>query len=164
MKICYLDFDGVLHDEEVYYHPRRGIYMRTPGRILFEWAPILETLLQPFPEVKIVLSTSWVHARRFAYAKSQLSAALQTRVVGATFHSREMRRGEFIQLPRGVQIARDVYRRRPQAWFAIDDDDVGWPEGYRNRLVKTTGTCGLSDAQAQLAVQAMLERLSSSVQ
>lgn len=164
MKIYYLDCDGVLHDDGVYLHPQWGMYMRTAGRMLFEWMLVLEALLQPYVDVKIVLSTSWVHARSFAFAKSLLSTSLQARVVGATFHNRGMRRDEFLQLPRGVQIARDVYRRRPQAWFAIDDDDIGWPDGYRSRLVKTSSAVGLSDPKAQLAVQTMLERLSSPVQ
>jgi hypothetical protein len=71
--ILYLDFDGVLHDEEVYWHPKHGIYLRTPGRMLFEWEPILEKLLSSHPNIKIVLSTSWVPMRSFNYAKSRLS-------------------------------------------------------------------------------------------
>lgn len=66
-KIIYLDYDGVLHDEQVFFHPKRGIYMKTPDRILFEWMSILDELLRPHPDVKIVLSTSG-----YAYAISVL--------------------------------------------------------------------------------------------
>lgn len=157
-KILYLDFDGVLHDEQVYFHPRRGICLDTPNRTLFEWMPILDDLLAPHAEVKIVLSTSWVRIRDFSFAKSQLSSTLQERVIGATFHSREMRKNEFVLMPRGVQIANDVFRRSPQAWFAIDDDHLGWPAWCRDNLIKTDGSRGISALFVQEAIQKMLER------
>lgn len=157
-KVLYLDFDGVLHDGEVYFHPRRGIYIATAGRTLFEWMPILERLLAPHPDVGIVLSTSWVRVRSFQYAKKRLSPALQTRVVGATFHSDMWEEG-FSHKPRGVQIAEDVQRRRPQSWFAIDDDHHGWPSGYRDNLVRTASAYGISEPRVQAAIQAKLAAL-----
>jgi hypothetical protein len=88
-KICYVDYDGVVHVNSVYQSPKRGIYIgSTPGHTLFEWLPILDELLAPYPDVKIVLSTSWVRARSFEYAKSKLPPSLQARVIGATFHYR----------------------------------------------------------------------------
>src|SRR5438132_6554545 len=95
-RVCFLDFDGVLHVDTVFWSAKRGIYIGTPGRVLFEWAPILEQLLEPHPDVKIVLSTSWVRIRSFNYAKKQLSPMLQERVIGATFHNRFMREDEFV--------------------------------------------------------------------
>lgn len=157
-KICYLDYDGVLQDEAVFWSPKKGIYIRTPGRTLFEWLPILEELLAPHPDVKIVLSTSWVRVRSFSFAKKQLSPMLQERVIGATFHSRLMHKQAFAYLPRGVQIADDVFRRGPQSWFAIDDDHLGWPEWCRNNLIQTDGARGISDPKIQDAIKLMLER------
>lgn len=157
-KLCYVDFDGVTHDQEVYFHPRRGIYMNTPGRTLFEWLPILDELLAPHPDVRIVLSTSWVRVRSYHFAKKQLTPSLQAKVIGATFHSRLMRKDEFVCLPRGVQIANDVFRRGPQSWFAIDDDYLGWPEWCRDNLIRTDGARGISDPAIQEAIRLMLER------
>jgi hypothetical protein len=157
-KVLYLDFDGVLHDEQVFFHRRRGIILSTPGRTLFEWMPILEQLLIPHPGVAIVLSTSWVRLRSFDFAKKRLSPELQQRVIGATFHRREMRRDEFLLLSRGEQIANDVFRRGPKSWFAIDDDHVGWPFWSRNNLIKTNGSVGISAPDIQNAIRIMLER------
>ena len=159
MKVLYLDFDGVLHDDAVYWHPKRGIYMRPPGRTLFEWMPILENLLLPHPDVFIVLATSWVRVRRYTFAKNQLSASLQSRVIGATFHHREMRKDEFAHLPRGVQILNDVRRRGPQSWFAIDDDDYFWPAFCRDNLIKTDGATGISAPEIQDAIRERLRVL-----
>lgn len=155
-KVVYLDFDGVLHDGEVYWHIKRGIYMKTPGRHLFEWMEILEMLLAPYPDVKIVLSTSWVRARNFNFARSKLSPSLQARVIGATFHRREMRKDMFDLLPRGTQVVQDVGRRRPKMWFAIDDDTQDWPHGYLSNLVATDSDQGLSAPQVQASIRAQL--------
>jgi hypothetical protein len=155
-KVLYLDFDGVLHDGEVYWHIKRGIYMKTPGRRLFEWMAILEELLAPYPDVKIVLSTSWVRARNFNFARAQLSPALRARVIGATFHKREMRGADFDLLSRGAQVLRDVGRRQPRKWFAIDDDTKGWPNGYLAHLVATNSDLGISDLAVQAAIRAQL--------
>lgn len=158
-KVLYLDFDGPCHHEEVYWHPKRGIYIKEPGRTLFEWLPILERLLEPYSDVAIVLSTSWVREKSFHYAKSRLTPSLQARVIGATFHRRVMVRQEFAQLTRGQQVAADVVRRGPKAWFAIDDDDEGWPEWCRKNLIKVDGETGISEPQIQEAIQVTLERL-----
>jgi len=159
-KVLYLDFDGVLHPEDVLWHPKRGIYVRSPpGHQLFEWVPILEALLQPYPKVAIVLSTSWVRERRFSFAKNRLSPMLQQRVIGATFHREYMHRESFRLIPRGVQIAQDVARRVPRTWFAIDDDADGWPQCCRSNFVQTHGQTGLSDLCVQAKVRAKLENL-----
>lgn len=155
--VCYCDFDGCLHDDAVFWHPKRGIYLGTPGRSLFEWMPILENLFAPYPEVRIVLSTSWVRMRDFRFAKGQLSPSLQTRVIGATFHNREMRKDEFDQLSRGQQVLADVERRRPQSWFAIDNDCAGWPDHQRDHLVLTQDRLGLSEVRVQQEIQRILE-------
>ncbi|WP_431476519.1 HAD domain-containing protein [Massilia eburnea] len=150
--VVYLDFDGVLHCDEVYWSPKTGIYMRTPGRTLFEWMPILEELLAPYPDVKVVLSTSWVRVKGFGYAKKQLTPSLQSRVVGGTFHRREMRKYLFDSMSRGAQVHADVLRRRPRAWFAIDNDDKDWPASCRENLIKTEDRTGLSDPAIQAAI------------
>lgn len=150
--ILYLDYDGVLHDKEVYRHPTKGIYIRTPGRILFEWATILESLLLPYTEVKIVLATSWVGVCSYSYAKKRLPLSLQERVVGATFHS-SMSLHNFHAMPRGYQIAEDVSRRKPKRWFAIDDDDLDWPPWCKKNLIKTDGALGISEPAIQKAIR-----------
>lgn len=157
LQVCYLDYDGVLHDDAVFRHPDRGIYIATPGRTLFEWMPILEGLLQPYPKVSIVLSTSWVRMRDFEFAKRQLSPALQVRVIGATFHHREIRKDEFDMMSRCQQILADVNRRQPQRWFAIDNDNAGWPSHLNDHLVLTKDRLGLSEPAAQEAIKEKLK-------
>ena len=54
--LLYLDYDGVLHHENVLLDRKQGIHIGTNvptaiGRTLFEWMPILEQLLAPHPNV-----------------------------------------------------------------------------------------------------------------
>ena len=147
MKLLYLDFDGVLHDQV--FHD---------GCEQFEWMPILEELLAPYRrEVKIVLSTSWVWAHDVDYAKAKLSPMLQGMVIGATYDGVRIARYTFFELLRGQQIAADVLWRRPQAWFAIDDDTIDWPDLYRDNLVATDSNVGISDPAVQEAIQMKLK-------
>lgn len=60
-RLLYLDFDGVLHPEDVWRRPGWGVFVaRPPGHRVFKNAALLEEVLAPYPEIRIVLSTSWV--------------------------------------------------------------------------------------------------------
>lgn len=156
-KICYLDFDGVLHSSEVFLSRHLGIHMRAPGRALFEWAPILAELMEPYPDVSIVLSTSWVGEWGEEFARGVLPPALQHRVIGATYTPDNLR--FFDAWPRGRQVNSDVQTRKPSRWFAIDDDDRGWPPAAADRLVLTDGLTGISSDSAQNAIRLALSSL-----
>ena len=156
MNILYLDYDGVLHDGDVRRSRTRGMYLKTPGRIFFEWSPILEQLLAPYPELKIVLTTTWVRELGFDKAKNELSVALRDRVIGATFLHPNLVRAEFDLLPRGMQILGDVNRRQPSHWFALDDDAFGWPAKWRDNLLETDPAAGLSTPAIQQQITARL--------
>lgn len=159
-RFIYLDFDGVLHHDAVYIHPTKGIYMREQGFTLFEWMPILDTLLAAHPDVGIILSTSWVRVKSFSYAKSKLSAELQMRVIGSTFHKGLMDKDLFSQLTRASQILGDVSRRglREEQWIAIDDDAEGWPFMYAKNLIRTELALGISERAVQAEISAWLHR------
>jgi hypothetical protein len=159
MNILYLDFNGVLHDSMVMRNRKRGLYLAKAERSFFEWMPILDELLVPYPDLKIVLSTSWVRAVSFDTAKYDLSPGLQDRVIGSTFHHPGLSPTAFDTMSRGLQVLGDVERRKPANWFAIDDDAYGWPAAHRNKLIETKPDLGLSDPAAQDAVRAMLAAL-----
>jgi hypothetical protein len=154
--VLYCDYDGVLHHDDVYWSAHKGIYMKVPGHRLFEWMHILEDLLEPHPDVGIVLSTSWVRVKSFDFAKQQLSKSLQARVLGSTFHRREIGKRRFDAMSRGAQVFADVQRRKPSQWIAIDNDDSGWPSQCRANLIKTQDHLGLSDVEVQETIQSRL--------
>lgn len=97
-----------------------------------------------------------MRVRDYNFAKSKLPPALQARVVGATYHSREMQKFEFDNMSRGAQIYADVQRRNPANWLAIDNDDNFWPAHCRDHLIKTQDELGLSDTEVQTSIRARL--------
>ncbi len=142
--LLYLDFDGVLHHENVLWHPKRGAYLAAaPEYRLFQHAPLLEQLLTPYPQIRIVLSTAWARVYGCSAAAKRLPPALRNRVIGATFHSR-MHEHEFLSQSRGMQVWADVVRRRPQDWLALDDDTADWPAWCQDKLIATHETEGIA--------------------
>jgi len=141
--LLYLDYDGVLHHEDVWRHPRYGVYFGPlgEGHEFFEHAERLVSVLAPFPSVQVVLSTSWVRMLGYGRARNELPQELRARVVGATHHS-TMPPDAFESMSRGEQVLGDVRRRHPSAWVALDDNGEG-PEAYRNHLVLTDPAKGL---------------------
>jgi hypothetical protein len=162
MNICYLDYDAVLHDGNVLRNRNRGVYIKTPGRTFFEWMPILEDLLAPYPDLKIVLTTTWVRELGFNETKYELSESLRDRVLGSTFLRPKVVKAEFDTMSRGMQIVGDAEWRKPTHWFALDDDDFGWPARYKDRLIKTSSQLGLSDPAVQEQVRQRLADIYSS--
>jgi hypothetical protein len=154
--ILYLDFDGVLHTQDCYVVPRQGPFVNPPHR-LFEHERVLLQCLEAHPGVCIVLSTSWVRVKGYSYALKRLSPLLQSKVIGATYHS-SMDPHSFEVLPRGLQVLQDVHRRQPSWWMALDDDVWAWPQAYLQNLIATDGDRGLGDA---CTVNELTKRLSN---
>lgn len=161
----FLDYDGVLHPDAV-YQTRRGLELRAPGRLLMH-AGILNEILEGSPQVKIVLSTSWVRLLSFSRARRVLPASLQALVVGATWHSKMARAPEYgydLQT-RYEQIRAAAARAGMTHWVALDDDpDYSWPEDD-DRLVRCDSTMGLGSEHTQIELRtklnALIDRLST---
>ena len=159
--VLYLDFDGVLHHENVVRHPRHGIYLAAaPEFVLFQHVGLLEAALQAHPAVRIVLSTSWVRVVGYSRTRKRLPPLLRARVIGATYHSK-MHPAAFAMLPRGVQVLDDVQRRQPADWIALDDDAVGWPREHAHRVVLTDERLGLSAPGLREELASKLQVLAS---
>lgn len=143
----YLDYDGVLHHENVRWKPRVGAYIdAAPEFKLFQHSELLEQVLAPYPGVKIVLSTSWVLRYSFSKAAKHLRPALRERVVGATYHSR-LFKDEFSAAPRGMQVWGDVVKRKPRDWLALDDTWLDWPKWCLDKYIRTHEHHGISDPE-----------------
>lgn len=154
--VLYLDYDGVLHHEDVRWAPKRGAYLPVPGHRLFEHAALLETLMEPYPKLRIVLSTTWARVYSCSGAAKRLPPRLRDRVIGATWHS-EMPMQTFRDKPRGQQVMEDVARRRPFDWLALDDTDEGWPAKARDHVL-------ITDEQLGISAPGMPERIAAAFQ
>jgi hypothetical protein len=166
--VVYLDLDGVLHHEAVMWHSRKGIYMcprEAPGHVLFEWLHHLETALQPYPQVQLVLSSSWCIRPGYGDTLKRFPASLRGRFIGGTFHWRHHGAGpreldRFRDMPRGMQIWQDVERRQPLNWLALDDDAEGWPDWAQDNLIRCDASTGLSSPRVQAELSEKLWRYS----
>lgn len=157
--VLYLDFDGVLHHENVLWHPKKGAYLGAPPHYkLFQYADLLVSLLSPYPSVKIVLSTTWARVYGCEKAAKRLPPGLRDRVIGATFHSR-MFKEEFMAAPRGMQVWGDVVRRKPRDWIALDDDYLHWPKWCLDNYIQTHEHEGISDPAVLTKIEEKLAKL-----
>ena len=146
--VLFLDYDNVLHPCDA-YRTRHGIRLTDPRATLFQFAPVLDELLSPYPQLRIVLSTSWVEILGFIRARDRLPLpSLRDRVIGATYHSKHPAAHRWSQLSRGVQVRRYVARHRLQGWVAIDDREDGFV-GVESHLVKCEPGIGLGDGAVQ---------------
>lgn len=179
VPVLYLDFDGPLHHEDVWFKQEQPPFYRNPALgPMFKHVPLLERVLASLPEVRIVLSTSWVRKKGFHYARRRLSAPVRERVIGATFHTEMLvsdsfyspygsgggygMRGNqcaFDRLTRYQQIAGDVSRRGVEHWLAIDDDVDTWPIFMQEHLVSVDGVMGLAEAGKADELQSRLAQL-----
>jgi len=164
--ILYLDIDGVVHHEKVLWHPGKGIYMspyEAAGHALFEWLPILEQALEPYPAVALVLSSTWCIRPGYSDTLKRFPTSLRSRFIGGTYHKRvhgmdPWNQAMFRATPRGEQVQADALRRKPRHWIALDDDVEDWPESSRSQLVRCDGTTGLSNRKVQQDLKDKLQR------
>lgn len=164
--VLYLDLDGVVHHEAVLWHPRIGIYMspyQAAERSLFEWLPVLQEELAPYPQVALVLSSTWCIRPGYAKTLQRLPQQLRSRFIGGTFHKRvhgadPWTLASFRSTSRGQQILDDVTRRKPKQWLALDDDIEDWPTTIVDHLVPCGGRTGLSDPQTRQSLRHMLQK------
>jgi hypothetical protein len=158
--VLYLDFDGCLHNQAVYWDAiRRQPVIQAPVRYtLFQHAALLDEMLAPHPGIRIILSTPWVRHYGIRKAAKELPAGLRRRVVGSTYDS-EAPGESFDHLPRGELVAADVERRRPSRWLALDDDPIGWPDWALRHLLLTDPYEGISTPALQVELRRRLGQL-----
>lgn len=158
--IPYLDYDGVLHPaEDILLDGDGKPYLQHPDPCtrLFMHAPILDELLAPYPELKIVLSTSWSYQFGTEGAAAYLPEGLRSRVIDKISHS---------MLPRGVLIARHAAEHLAgQEWLAVDDTIRMWPSEHLHRLVQCDSEHGLGcqDTQRKLRQKLLLMMTAGSI-
>ncbi len=162
--VLYLDLDGVLHPEDVILDIDGRPHVRSPqSATLFENASLLEQLLEPYANVRIILSTSWVrtlgHDRTVAY----LPPALASRVVGSTYvPSGAWGDSSSSAARRGREVLADVRRRAPWEWLAIDDCTDGWPEYALDHVVFSDPIKGIRHPTTHGDLMSKLQRFASS--
>lgn len=150
----FVDFDGTLHVGHAYIDEHEQISLDT-GRPLLEFAPLLTELLEPYPDVEIVLTTSW--ARRLPEERviAYLPPELRLRVVGTT-RSIKPRRSYVLDGTERTDVIRScAFGKRLKHWLAIDDAVFGASQFGRepgelvDHFLLLDPSRGISDESAQ---------------
>ncbi len=145
--VLFVDYDNCLHRCDALISDQ-GIVASEPGVALFEFGEILERELQPYPEVKIVLSTDWVEVLGFEGARDALPPGLRERVIGST-RTDDIDEPGFSELTRGEQIRRYVVKHQLRSWVAIDDRRDGF-DAFPEQLIHCQPGVGLGDGDVQM--------------
>ncbi|MCP3721401.1 HAD domain-containing protein [Paraburkholderia sp. CNPSo 3281] len=157
----FVDFDGTLHVGNAYIDDAGEITLDT-GRPLLEFAPLLVELLAPYPEVEIVLTTSW--ARRLPQERviAYLPPELRPRVVGTT-SSIKPRRSYVLDGTERTDVIRSyAYGKRLKHWLAIDDAVFGAEQFERepgelvDHFLLLDSTKGIGDSSARARIEKWL--------
>lgn len=173
--IIFLDFDGVLHgndaglelnvrdeasmqsltDEQRRFITRDGRLI--VGKNLFEHADRLAMALEPFPDVQIVITSTWRIHFEPESIKSFLPAALADRVIGIT--PQVFSRDGVSQRLREIDLYFGRNNLVLEPWIALDDQ--GWlffcGEGVASHLILLDGKKGFTDAAAVVLRQRLRE-------
>ncbi|MEI7298213.1 HAD domain-containing protein [Paraburkholderia tropica] len=148
-----VDFDGTLHSGNAYIDDAGEITLDT-GRPLLEYAPLLVELLAPYPQVEIVLTTSWARRLPEERVVAYLPPELRSRVVGTTSSTKPRRSYVLDGTERTDVIRSYAYGKRLKHWLAIDDAVFGAerfervPGELSKHLLLLDSTKGIRDDDA----------------
>ena len=138
VQVLFVDFDGVLHDaNEAAFDFDARVLLDNPR--LFEHLPLLAEALEPYPELRIVVSSDW-QALFDDAALVRLLGPLGPRFCGVT-EARAQTRAE--------AILHCAQRLKLTSWLALDDHE-SVVKASRNdlRFIACPPNTGISDATA----------------
>lgn len=164
MKVIFLDFDGVLNSEGsfIYEDKRReraaetgkGIKGHVNETLCNVCASNFQFILDRYPEVKVVISSTWREMFTLDWLKEKLASYHidSSRVIGVTPRKLSSMRGEEISM---------WLRDNPEVshYIVIDDNDWGISEIHGDgRFIKTTWGSGLTFDKAAEAIRKLSNR------
>ncbi|SDE02057.1 HAD domain-containing protein [Paraburkholderia lycopersici] len=150
----FVDYDGTLHRGHGVLDEHGNVSLDS-DEPAFEYAPLLASMLEPYPDVEIVLTTRWLQKLSLEQVVSFLPRALAKRVVGTTAGIK----ARFGYIKSGIDrtyiIRSYVFEKRLKNWLAIDDSVYGAFDlrtdflDLTEHLVLLDPKKGISDAMAQ---------------
>ena len=160
LRVLYLGISGVLHPSASLYELVDGGNPWDDGHRKYEAVPWLSRVLAGWPDVEIVLSSTqpWKHGLPRVL---EHLGVLAERVIGFTFEDltkkalREVRtRGgatrlvkysdeDYWRMNKADIVAAHVDWLQPQAWVAVDDEDILWPRRLADHVCIVDGCRGL---------------------
>jgi transcriptional regulator with XRE-family HTH domain len=147
--VVFLDLDGCVHATGDSRLDDRG---QLVGENMFRWWPNLREVLDEFPQVRVVVHSSWrKFFPRLEYLRELMPADLAERVVDMTDPSIHLR----------YESISEYLGRHPEvsAYVVVDDEDEGFPTEVP--LVKCNPKKGLGDARTLQELRVKLRSASA---
>ncbi len=146
--LLFLDFDGVLHREPCFLDEH-----------LFERREHVEQVLRDFPEVEIVISSTWRFKHDLAALRAFFAPDIGSRIIGVTPRAQDLPElAEVIGPSYHRQIEIEGWLRQNgrayEEWVALDDKHW-WFRPFNDRLVRCDGKTGF-DAHTEIALRKKL--------
>lgn len=149
--VLFLDFDGVTHPD------------RAPRERYFEAVPLIEAVLRAYPEVDIVLSTTWRTKYPIEELRHFFSHDIAERIIGMTPNYSGERSWPELPFARAararhaeIQVWLHENRTIDHPWLALDDRP--WWFNANAPVLATDMNAGFTPADA-IALRARLEAL-----
>jgi hypothetical protein len=134
--ILFLDFDGVLHPEPCFDEDK-----------LFCLLPNFEEILREYPQVRVVISSTWRETRSIDMLREYFSIDVRHRVIGVT-PSWKNHHELFDVIGYQRQTEVEAWLRNSDEpwtpWIAIDDKPFLF-QPFLNNLVKTNSLTGFNE-------------------
>ncbi|MGF6243500.1 hypothetical protein P3T42_005264 [Paraburkholderia sp. GAS38] len=154
--ILYLNFDGVLHPDQVFYEKGYMPSLLTPGHHALEHAGLLAGALEDFDEVAIVLNTWWTFYLGLDVCKDLLPATLAARVSDSTVQHI----GTYETMPsRREEAEQHIARQRSRSWIILDHNHARYRRDLEPNLLLLDPSEGLGSQAAQRSVKRRLSFL-----
>lgn len=146
--ILFLDFDGVLHPQ----HDGEP----TPVDRVFCHLTRFEAVMRDFPNVEIVISSTWRYQFTLDQLRARFSPDIAARIIDTTPQTERHLESQYLPARREEEILDWLVTtgRECVPWIALDD--AAWQfERHRDRLIACTWYVGLDDA-AEMKLRAAL--------
>lgn len=166
MRVLYLGISGTLHPSASTYQLVLGRSPWSDGHTEYEAAPWLAQTLERWPDARVVLTSTqpWKHGlpavleklgalaarvNGFTYEDLTTRAVRQVRTRSGTTRQLTYSSEEYWRMNKSNIIAAHVEWLQPEAWVAVDDEDILWPRTLADHVCIVDGCKGLKDPAEQ---------------
>lgn len=151
--ILYLNFDGVLHPDQVFYENGCIPSLLTPGHNALEYAEFLANALEGYDEIAIVLNTWWTFYLGLDACKDLLPATLAARVSGSTIQHIDT----YESTPtRREETEFHIARQRSRPWMILDHNHARYRRDFHQNLLLLDPSEGLGSRAARRSIERRL--------
>ena len=166
MRLLYLGISGTLHPSASTYEVVHGRSPWDCGHRKYEAVSWLSSALTHWPDVRIVLTST--QPRKYGLpAVLELLGMLGERVIGFTYQElttkvvRQVRtrsgttrsvgysNEDYWRMNKSDIVAAHVEWLSPEAWVAVDDENILWPRGLADHVCIVDGCQGLKHSAEQ---------------